>query len=57
MGGIAGAFNSLLESGKTYSQKGSLISCVNTGELNDESTGEQAVVGDVIAYTADVVLQ
>lgn len=56
MGGIAGAFNSLLESGKTYSQKGSLISCVNTGELNDESTGDAAVVGDLIAYTSDVVL-
>ena len=57
MGGVAGAFNSLLESGQTYSQKGSLISCTNTGVLTDESTEKSAVTGDIIAYTSDVVLQ
>ena len=57
MGGVAGAFNSLLESGQTYSQKGSLVSCTNTGVLTDESTEKSAVTGDIIAYTSDVVLQ
>ena len=57
MGGIAGAFNSLLESGKTYSQKGSLTSCVNEGQITDESTDQAAVTGDLIAYTSDVVIQ
>lgn len=57
MGGVAGAFNSLLESGQTYSQKGSLVDCVNTGVLTDESTDKSAVTGDIIAYTSDVVLQ
>ena len=57
MGGIAGAFNSLLESGQTYSQKGSVNSCVNLGQLTDESTDQAAVTGDLIAYTSDVVLQ
>lgn len=56
MGGVVGAFNSLLESGQIYSQKGSLISCQNTSVINDESTGDTAVVGDLIGYTADVVL-
>ena len=56
MGGIAAAFNSLLESGMTYIQKGSLISCTNTGDLIDESSEVKAEAGNIIGYTADVDL-
>ena len=54
IGGIAGAFNSLLESGQAYIQKGSILSCTNTGSIVDNSTSDPAVTDDIIGYTADV---
>lgn len=56
MGGVAAAFNSLLETDRTYVQKGSLVSCSNTGSLVDSSTGTAAVSGELIGYSGDVVV-